>query len=115
MYHGWADQAVPPFGTTAYYAAMAERSPDYRSFTRLYMIPAQYHCLGGGAPRAVGDLLTPLMTWVQDGQAPGVVSLDTVNPAPGQPSAVAVAPFDPRRSVPARGYNSRYDWIGRFH
>jgi feruloyl esterase len=38
-------------------------------FYRLYMFPGVYHCGGGYGPN-VFDLLTPLMNWVEQGQAP---------------------------------------------
>jgi hypothetical protein len=78
------------------------------------MIPAQYHCLAGGAPATAGDLLSPLMAWVQDGQAPSAVTLPTSSPAPGQPSSLTVAPYDPYARTAGHGLNSDYDWIGTF-
>ena len=114
IYHGWADQAIPPFGTTAYYRALAATTPDYRSFARLYMIPAQYHCLAGGDPQVSGDLLSPLMAWVRDGKAPSAVTFGAVRPAAGQPASVTVAPFDPFRPVNGHGLNANYRWIGHF-
>jgi feruloyl esterase len=115
IYHGWADQAAPPFATTAFYRAVADRTPGYQSFSRLYMVPAQYHCLAGGDPATAGDLLSPLMAWVQDGQAPSSVTFPTVGAAPGQPSSLTVSPFDPYAHVAGHGLNSDYDWIGTFH
>ena len=94
LYHGWADQAIPPFGTVDYYKAVASQTSDYASFSRLYMVPAQYHCLAGGDPGVTADLLTPLMTWVRTGQPPAAVTFATVTPKPGQPAAITVAPFD---------------------
>jgi hypothetical protein len=115
LYHGWADQAIPPFGTVAYYQAVTDRTADAASFSRLYMIPAQYHCLGGGDPQLTGDLLSPLMSWVETGHAPDAVTFQAVKPGPGQPASVTVPSFDPAKAVTARGLNSGYDWIGRFH
>ena len=115
IYHGWADQAAPPFATTAFYRAVADRTSGYQSFSRLYMVPAQYHCLAGGDPATAGDLLSPLMAWVQDGQAPSSVTFPTVGAAPGRPSSLTVSPFDPYAHVAGHGLNSDYDWIGTFH
>lgn len=107
LYHGLADQAIPPFGTMAYYQAVADRTPDFMAYTRMYLIPAQYHCLTGGDPQVAGDLLTPLMSWVEHGQAPGTVTFT--------PTALTVTPFDPHAPVHGHGLNSDYHWIGRFH
>jgi feruloyl esterase len=95
IYHGWADQAIPTFGTVLYYHALAAQTRDSASFSRLYLIPAQYHCLAGGDPSIHADLLTPLMTWVQAGQAPAALTFPTIAPKPGQPASITVAPFDP--------------------
>jgi feruloyl esterase len=40
-----------------------------QSYARLYMAPGVYHCSGGPGPN-VFDLLTPLVTWVETGEAP---------------------------------------------
>lgn len=119
LYHGWADQAISPFGTVAYYGEVVTRAGGYdaaQSFSRLYMVPAQYHCLGigGGDPLVTGDLLSPLMSWVQNGQAPHSVPFTTVT---AQPTAITVQPLNPLTPVapPARpGYNNGYHWIGHF-
>ncbi|MDJ0340354.1 tannase/feruloyl esterase family alpha/beta hydrolase [Streptomyces sp. H10-C2] len=115
LYHGWADQAIPPFGTAAYYRALADTTKDYTAFSRLYMIPGQYHCLAGGNPQATGDLLTPLMSWVQGGQAPGAETFPTFKPTAGQPAALTVQPYNPYLTVGGHGYNNGYRWIGHFH
>ena len=49
LYHGWADPFVPPFSTVDYYAAVQRRGGS-EAFTRLYMVPAGYHCLFGPEP-----------------------------------------------------------------
>jgi hypothetical protein len=66
-------------------------------------------------PQATGNLFGPLMSWVEQGQAPGAVTLQTVNPNPTQPSGFTVLPFDPNAAVNGHGLNSGYNWIGRFH
>lgn len=122
LYHGWADQAISPFGTVAYYHDVVTRAGGYnesQAFSRLYMIPAQYHCLGtgGGDPLATGDLLSPLMAWVENGQAPESVSFTTQHPDTTQPATITVQPMNPLTVVtPATGpgYNTGYRWIGRF-
>jgi hypothetical protein len=72
MYHGWADQAIPPTGTVAYYQAIQDRMGGpaaTRRFARLFMFPGMNHCGGGDAPNSF-DLLTPLMEWVESDAAP---------------------------------------------
>jgi feruloyl esterase len=46
---------------------------DVATFARLYLVPGMNHCRGGPATDQF-DLLTPLVAWVERGQAPGSVS-----------------------------------------
>ena len=47
LYHGWADEAIPPFSTLDYYRAVVETMGGFeasQAFSRLYMIAGLYHC-----------------------------------------------------------------------
>ncbi len=70
MYFGWADTALNPnMGVDYYESAMAVTGEGTRDFFRLFMVPGMFHCGGGlGASRA--EYLTPLMNWVEGGEAP---------------------------------------------
>ncbi len=125
IYQGWADQAVPPFGTVAYYGAVVDHAGGYQAsqtFSRLYMIPAQYHCLGGGDPALAGaDLLTPLIDWVQRGTPPETLSFDLASTKTHENrtsarGSLSVAPLDPLAPLPSgsNGLNAEYDWVGSF-
>jgi hypothetical protein len=74
QWQGWADQFIPPYGSVAYRQAViaAMGAQTAAKFYRLYMFPGVYHCGGGYGPN-VFDLLTPLINWVEQGQAPGSV------------------------------------------
>ena len=117
IYHGWADSAISPFGTVQYYSAVVRDAGGFtasQAFSRLYMIPAQYHCLGGGTPQVTGDLLTPLMNWVEQGSAPAAQTFSVVNPS-GTLKAITVSPFNPDLPVGSgSGLNSSYPWVGSF-
>jgi len=72
LWHGWADQAIPPTGTPAYYDALQDRMGGLRSvqeFARLFMFPSMYHCAGGFGPSQF-DLINPIVHWVERGEAP---------------------------------------------
>ncbi len=72
LYHGWADQAIPPYGTLAYYQAIQDSMGGLaatQQFARLFMVPGMNHCSGGDAPNQF-DMLTPLQRWVEQGIAP---------------------------------------------
>lgn len=107
MYHGWADPAIPPFSTVEYYAAVQRRG-GASAFTRLYMIPAGYHCLFGPElsdhPSEIGvpEFLQPLMDWVEQGTAPEAIGVPTVD-GTGQTLVryLEVSPFDALAPAPA--------------
>jgi tannase/feruloyl esterase len=120
MWQGWADQAIAPTGLVEYYKAVTRRAGGFdasQRFSRVYMIPDQYHCLGGGDPQVTANLLSPLIGWVEEGTAPGTISFPLLHPTP-QLSQVTVQPFN-ALAPPAsgtRGLNTRYQghYVGRF-
>jgi feruloyl esterase len=122
IYHGWADQTVPPWSTLDYYQAVERAAGGYhasQSFSRLYMIPGGYHCLFGtdGTTVSLADFVTVLMTWVQHGTAPGAVPADTWSIT--QKKIIryqTVRPYNALAPViPAKGsLNGHYDYIGRY-
>ena len=122
IYHGWADQAIPPFESVDYYAAVARQLGGYaatRSFSRLYMVPGLYHCPCGqpvdGDPATVVDFMAPLVRWVEAGQAPAAVELPVTSQTTGaRLRALTVQPFNPLLPPPRNnGLNSNYRYIGR--
>jgi hypothetical protein len=122
LYHGWADQSIPPWSTLDYYAAVERAMGGFRtsqSFSRLYMIPGAYHCLiaPGNVDVNIADFLTPLITWVQDGTAPGTIAADTYDSATKTITAQeSVRPDDALAPVtPASGsLNGYYRYIGSY-
>jgi feruloyl esterase len=125
IYQGWADEVIPPFGTVAYYKAVVDAAGGYQAsqtFSRLYMIPAQYHCLAGGDPALAGaNFLTPLIDWVEHGTPPGTLSFSLASTKASQNGttsgeSMTVAPLDPVTPLPSgsNGLNANYDWVGSF-
>jgi len=117
IWQGWADSAISPFGTVDFYSAVVRHAGGYaaaQQFSRLYMIPAGYHCEGGGDPQVTGDLLTPLMNWVEHGTAPGAQTFPLVAPTATLKS-ITVSPLNPDQPVGnGKGLNSSYPWVGSF-
>ncbi len=75
LYHGWADPAISPFGTVAYYQAVLDTMGGIdavQDFARLFMVPGMYHCGGGNAPNTF-DMLAPIQDWVEKGAAPDMI------------------------------------------
>ena len=82
MWHGWNDPLVNPRNSINYYKKVLANVDDgdqggsgaqslekTDSFVRLFMVPGMDHCLLGSGPN-VFDTLTPIESWVEQGQAP---------------------------------------------
>ena len=70
MYFGWADpQLNPKMGVDYYEKASAAMGDSTTDFFRLFMVPGMFHC-GGGVGTSVFDSATPLVKWVEAGEAP---------------------------------------------
>jgi hypothetical protein len=82
------------------------------------VISGAYHCLF--APDGsvnLADFLTPLISWVNAGKAPGAVPADTYSTTQNAVTAhQTVAPYNALKPVhPVRGgLNSRYRYIGTY-
>ena len=70
IYHGTADPIFSSDDTTAFYEGLrTANGGDASNFARFYRIPGMNHCSGGPATDQF-DMLTPLVDWVEQGQAP---------------------------------------------
>ncbi len=74
IYHGWADQNIPPLGSIDYYEQVVDTLGTHRTEegVRLYMIPGMGHCGGGHGPNEF-DMLGALETWREQGSAPRAI------------------------------------------
>jgi pimeloyl-ACP methyl ester carboxylesterase len=73
VYHGTADPIFSSDDTTAWYDALrGANNGDAGNFARFYRVPGMNHC-GSGPSTDQFDMLTPLVNWVEKGQAPDSV------------------------------------------
>lgn len=73
VYHGTSDPIFSSDDTTAWYEALrAANGGDASDFARFFRVPGMNHCAGGPAADQF-DMLTPLVNWVEKGQAPDSV------------------------------------------
>lgn len=101
MYHGWADPLIASQNSINYFNALVKdhghgleqasfvpgRDPNLartQSYARLFMVPGMYHCSGGPGPN-VFDALTPLVNWVEKGQAPETIIATKLATPPAVP------------------------------
>jgi feruloyl esterase len=74
VYHGTSDPIFSSDDSTAWYESLrAANGGDAGNFARFYRVPGMNHCSGGPATDQF-DMLTPLVNWVEKGQAPESVT-----------------------------------------
>ena len=94
MWHGWSDPHISPLNSIAYVQAVSDRlGASSRDILRLFLIPGMYHCGGGDGLTSV-DALTPLMAWVEGGDAPDslIASRSDADAAAGRGRMIAAWP-----------------------
>jgi len=86
FYHGEADAWFSANDTVRYFervGAFNAAVAPVEDYGRLYLVPGMAHCAGGEQTVDSFDLLTPIVEWVEDGNAPGAVTATGVS-MPGQ-------------------------------
>ena len=74
VYHGTADPIFSSDDTTSWYEGLrTANGGDASNFARFYRVPGMNHCSGGPSAEQF-DMLTPLVNWVERGQAPDSVT-----------------------------------------
>jgi feruloyl esterase len=75
IYHGWADQNIPPRGSVDYYEQLLDTlgQDTVDRGVRLFMAPGMGHCGGGHGPNEF-DMLAVLEQWREHGQSPTQVT-----------------------------------------
>ena len=113
VYHGVSDP-IFSIADTERWLRGVDRSSGHRAddFVRLYPIPGMGHCAGGPATDQV-DFITPLVTWVEHGDAPDAL----IATARGAGNAGGVNPeipadWSPNRTRPLCPYPSVARYMG---
>jgi len=132
LWHGWADPAISPVGTVAYYQAVQDHMGGPAAtarFARLFMLPGVGHCRGGQGPDSF-DALSAIVDWVEHGKAPdsfvttkSATSTSTVQSLPVYPYPL-VATYngtgDPNvaanyhPALPNEPFDAHINWLGSF-
>jgi pimeloyl-ACP methyl ester carboxylesterase len=70
VFHGTSDGIFSSDDTARWYSELnEENNGDADAFTRLYLVPGMNHC-GGGPSTDQFDMVTALVNWVEQGEAP---------------------------------------------
>lgn len=103
VYHGTSDPIFSAEDTRHWYENLA-RNTAVDSFSRLYLVPGMSHCAGGPSTDQF-DLLTPLVQWVEQGDAPERAVASVRGPTnPGGPNLELPSDWSPDRSRPLCAY-----------
>jgi feruloyl esterase len=114
VYHGAADGVFSTLDTTAWYERLQARSGgDASAFARVFVVPGMNHCRGGPATDQF-DMLSPLVAWVEQGQAPDRVIARARGAGSATPNAELPAGWAPDRTRPLCPYPqvARYQGTG---
>lgn len=130
LWQGWADQAIPPFGSPVYYDAVQDRMgglQQVQQFARLFMFPSMYHCAGGYGPDQF-DMVAPMVAWVEQGLAPDRIIASQTNGAGQVIRTFPVFPYPEQTRYTGQGSiddansyvgvqpqplpDDNYDWVG---
>lgn len=105
VYHGVADPIFSVTDTEAWWKGVKRKTQGpVDDFVRLYRVPGMGHCSGGPAADQA-DFITPLVAWVEQGQAPGSIVASVRGPGnPGGANADVPATWSPTRTRPLCPY-----------
>ncbi|GAB4120001.1 MAG: tannase/feruloyl esterase family alpha/beta hydrolase [Rubrivivax sp.] len=113
VYHGVADPIFSVLDTEAWWKGVRRntRGP-VDDFVRLYRVPGMGHCSGGPSTDQV-DYLSPLVAWVEQGQAPGRLEASARGAGnPGGVNADLPADWSPTRTRPLCPYPGIARYVG---
>ena len=104
-YHGTSDPIFSSDDTQNWYDALATANKgSAANFARYYRVPGMNHCSGGPATDQF-DMLTPLVNWVEKGQAPEAVTASARGAGnPGGVNADVPASWSASRTRPLCPY-----------
>lgn len=116
VYHGVSDPMFSIEDSIAWYRGVDLHSGGRaKDFARLYPVPGMNHCSGGPATDQA-DFITPLVAWVEYGQAPGSITASARGPGnPGGVNAEVPTDWAPDRTRPLCPWPSIARYSGTGH
>lgn len=73
LYHGWADQLIPPGNTINFYnGVLGKMGAKQDDWLRLFMVPGMMHCQGGEGPDQFNKMGV-IERWKEAGSAPAQI------------------------------------------
>lgn len=112
IWHGLADPNIAPANSMAYYQAVRDTIGQEATdeVMRLFLVPGLAHCGGGYGMRSL-DAMTPLIDWVENGQAPKVLMASATHADAALDRGRNIHPFPYTSALRAGGDPNRpEDW-----
>ncbi|MEM5298902.1 tannase/feruloyl esterase family alpha/beta hydrolase [Burkholderia sp. JPY481] len=104
VYHGTSDPVFSSNDTTDWYQRLSTASGgDASNFARLFTVAGMNHCSGGPTADQF-DMLTPMVAWVEQGQAPNRVIATARDTSNAIPNAEVPASWGAGRTRPLCAY-----------
>jgi hypothetical protein len=105
VYHGSSDPIFSSDDTTSWYEGLrSANGGDASNFARFFRVAGMNHCSGGPATDQF-DMLTPLVNWVEKGQAPDSVQASARGPGnAGGANTDVPSNWSPSRTRPLCAY-----------
>ena len=115
LWEGWSDD-IPVEPIVDYYRSMVDTTfggdlADAKEKAQLFLLPGVGHCRGGPGPD-IWDRLTPLVEWVEGGQAPNSIVVESLTD--GEVDNQRRVCAYPQRAVyngPPGGQNDPANWV----
>lgn len=114
VYHGSSDPVFSADDTAAWYQRLqAANGGNASAFARYFPVPGMNHCAGGPSTDQF-DMLSALVDWVEQGQAPQSVIASARGPGAAVPNPELPADWSPKRTRPLCPYPqvAQYDGKG---
>ncbi|MDB5730433.1 MAG: putative tannase/feruloyl esterase [Variovorax sp.] len=112
VYHGTSDPVFSSDDTTNWYERLrTANGGDASAFARFFPVPGMNHCSGGPSTDQF-DMLTPLVAWVEQGQAPQSVVATARGAGANVVNPEVPAGWSPARTRPLCPYPKVARYVG---
>ncbi|WP_027329023.1 tannase/feruloyl esterase family alpha/beta hydrolase [Marinimicrobium agarilyticum] len=74
FYHGVSDARFSAYDTLGFYLRAGEANEGWGDASRFYFVPCMGHCAGGANTYHSFDLLSAVVDWVENGEAPSAIT-----------------------------------------
>ena len=111
LWHGAWDPHISPTNSISFFEGAKAALGETQDTIRFFLLPGLYHC-GGGVGFVETDVLSPLIAWVEQGQAPAsLIAHDGAATRAVFPYPTLTEPASGQATAPPEPFHVR-PWIG---